>query len=286
MKTPKITESEYRFCMILWDHEPIQRAALVWLCQEKLGWKDTVTNTVINRLSDRGVIKSEHDTVSALFSRNEIPALAQGTSCNGSLPAFIAACPLAFGETGIRQRIRSVLYYKKPGRILIATGVLLLFLVSVCFLTNPTGDGGIGIQNIRIVSHPTAAAALELDYLLMEKSGYTVRAVPQSEGEYTGDGMAEYDGALGPYRILISFGDTEPSEGFRQKYPAGEVIALENLPEHFLGSYLKFKVVSPQDHGFAIYVGSDRPFAFKESVLYNLRYLGGTLTIRLYNVAV
>ena len=197
----------------------------------------------------------------------------------------VAACPLAFGETGIRQRIRSVLNYKKPGRVLIAFGVLLLILASVCFLTNPTGDGGIGIQNIRVVSHPTAAAALELDYLLMAKSGYSVRSVPQSEGEYTGDGMGEYDGSLGPYRILISFGDMDRSEGFRQKYPAGEVITFEDLPEHFLGSYLKFKIVSPQDHGFAIYVGSDRPFAFKESVLYNLRYLGGTLTVRLYNVA-
>jgi len=81
----------------------------------------------------------------------------------------VAACPLAFGETGIRQRIRTVLNYKKPGRVLIAFGVLLLILASVCFLTNPTGDGGIGIQNIRVVSHPTAAAALELDYLLMAK---------------------------------------------------------------------------------------------------------------------
>ena len=236
---------------VYWFH-PLMWVAYILLCRD------------IELACDEAVIREMGPSARADYSQ----ALLRCSTHKST----ISACPLAFGETGIRQRIRSVLNYKKPGRILIATGVLLLFLVSVCFLTNPTGDGGIGIQNIRIVSHPTAAAALELDYLLMEKSGYTVRAVPQSEGEYTGSGIGEYDGALGPYRILISFGDTEPSEGFRQKYPAGEVIALENLPEHFLGSYLKFKVVSPQDHGFAIYVGSDRPFAFKESVLYNLRY--------------
>ena len=54
----------------------------------------------------------------------------------------VAACPLAFGETGIRQRIRSVLSYKKPGKIPIAAGILLLILAGVCFLTNPDGRPG------------------------------------------------------------------------------------------------------------------------------------------------
>lgn len=102
--------------------------------------------------------------------------------------------------------------------------------------------------------------------------------------------MGEYNGALGPYRILIFFGDMERSEGFRQKYPGGEVITLKNLPESFHGSYLKIKVVCPQDHGFAIYVGSDQPFSFKPSLykdnpLTYIRYrLGGTITIPLYTL--
>lgn len=63
----------------------------------------------------------------------------------------IAACPLAFGETDVKQRIRSVLTHRKPGRIFIVICILLCLLAGICFLTNPTGDGGIGVQNIRVV---------------------------------------------------------------------------------------------------------------------------------------
>ena len=56
MSTPKVFESEYRFCLILWDHEPIKSRDLAQLCEEQLGWKVTTTYTVIKRLSERGVI--------------------------------------------------------------------------------------------------------------------------------------------------------------------------------------------------------------------------------------
>ena len=38
METPKIFESEYRFCLILWEHEPVPSGKLVELCKENLGW--------------------------------------------------------------------------------------------------------------------------------------------------------------------------------------------------------------------------------------------------------
>ena len=49
MSTPKIFESEYRFCLILWEYEPIKSSELVKLCRDKLGWKPTTTYTVIKR---------------------------------------------------------------------------------------------------------------------------------------------------------------------------------------------------------------------------------------------
>ena len=55
METPKIFEGEYRFCQILWAHEPVKSRELVALCAEHLGWKPTTTYTVIKRLSERGV---------------------------------------------------------------------------------------------------------------------------------------------------------------------------------------------------------------------------------------
>lgn len=95
METPKIFESEYRFCLILWAHEPIKSTELVKLCKEQLGWKPTTTYTVIKRLSERGVLKNESTVVSALVTKDEIQAAEIDElvekKFDGSLPAFIAA---------------------------------------------------------------------------------------------------------------------------------------------------------------------------------------------------
>ena len=95
MDTPKVFESEYRFCLILWEHEPIKSSELVNLCKEQLGWKPTTTYTVIKRLSERGVLKNENTIVSSLVSKDEVQAseineMVEKTF-EGSLPAFIAA---------------------------------------------------------------------------------------------------------------------------------------------------------------------------------------------------
>ena len=95
MEMPKIFESEYRFCLILWEHEPIKSTELVKLCQEQLGWKSTTTYTVVKRLSERGVVKNENTIVTSLVSKEavqaaEIEEMVEKTF-EGSLPAFVAA---------------------------------------------------------------------------------------------------------------------------------------------------------------------------------------------------
>ena len=52
----------------------------------------------------------------------------------------IAACPLAFGETGVKARVKSVMNYKKPAFWVIVIAVVMSIIVSVCFLTNPERD--------------------------------------------------------------------------------------------------------------------------------------------------
>lgn len=95
METPKVYESEYRFCLILWEHEPVKSKELVRLCQEQLGWKSTTTYTVIKRLSERGVLKNENTIVSSLVTKDEVQAAEieelVEKKFEGSLPAFIAA---------------------------------------------------------------------------------------------------------------------------------------------------------------------------------------------------
>ena len=95
MEVPKIFESEYRFCLILWEHEPINSTHLVELCKEQLGWSKATTYTVIRRLSERGVVKNENAVVSSLISKEQAQAsrldeMVEETF-QGSMPAFIAA---------------------------------------------------------------------------------------------------------------------------------------------------------------------------------------------------
>ena len=95
MSTPKIFESEYRFCLILWEHEPLPSAELAKLCRERLGWSRTTTYTVIHRLAERGVVKNENGFVSSLVSKDEAQAVELDVlvekTVEGSLPAFVAA---------------------------------------------------------------------------------------------------------------------------------------------------------------------------------------------------
>ena len=96
MDTPKVFESEYRFCLILWEHEPVRSSELVSLCREQLGWKPTTTYTVIKRLSERGVLVNENSVVRALVTKDDVQAAEIDElvekKFGGSLPAFIAAC--------------------------------------------------------------------------------------------------------------------------------------------------------------------------------------------------
>ena len=95
MVIPKIFESEYRFCLILWENEPVNSTRLVELCKEQLGWSKATTYTVIRRLAQRGVLKNEHPLVTSLISKKQaqqaqLEEMVERTF-EGSLPAFIAA---------------------------------------------------------------------------------------------------------------------------------------------------------------------------------------------------
>lgn len=67
----------------------------------------------------------------------------------------IAACPVAFGEVGVKDRIKSVLNYRKPAFWIVAAAVILSVVVAVCFMTSPKTDE-------EIAEPETGAAADEL----------------------------------------------------------------------------------------------------------------------------
>ena len=105
METPKIFESEMRFCEILWQHQPVKSAELVRLCADQLGWKKSTTYTVIKRLTDRGVVHTENAVVTALVRREDVQSAESRDfvqrNFGGSLPAFLAAF---VGKTQLSQQ--------------------------------------------------------------------------------------------------------------------------------------------------------------------------------------
>ena len=65
---------------------------------------------------------------------------------------MVVSCPLAFGEVGVKDRVKSVLNYKKPAFWILATGILASVVLAVCFLTDPA-PGKLGtLENLEFIS--------------------------------------------------------------------------------------------------------------------------------------
>ena len=73
----------------------------------------------------------------------------------------IAACPLAFGEVGVKERVKSVMNYKKPAFWIVILAVIACVGVAVCFLTNPiTADDHFGAE----IYEPTPSEQIDEKY--------------------------------------------------------------------------------------------------------------------------
>lgn len=95
MQEYKLFDAEYRFADIVWELEPVNSTALVKECGKRLGWKKATTYTVLRKLCERGILKNENATVTALVKKEavqqyESEALLE-KSFGNSLPAFLAA---------------------------------------------------------------------------------------------------------------------------------------------------------------------------------------------------
>ena len=95
MQQYKLFDAEYKFVSLIWENEPINSTELVKLCLEKLGWKKSTTYTVLRKLCDRGVLKNEDATITALLKKEDAQKyeshMVIEKSFNGSLPQFLTA---------------------------------------------------------------------------------------------------------------------------------------------------------------------------------------------------
>ena len=95
MEDCKLFDAEYRLMDLVWEHQPINSTALSKLCLEKLGWKKSTVFNLIRKLGERGILRNENATVTALVGREQV--LRQESeavverSFGGSLPSFVAA---------------------------------------------------------------------------------------------------------------------------------------------------------------------------------------------------
>jgi len=131
--------------------------------------------------------------------------------------------------------------------------------LALCFLTDPVAPNNSGIKSLSLRSINSESFEISLDYSY-PTGGYSVAAVSAIEGEYCGDGLVEYDGSLGTYRLLVRFGDTEPSKDFCERFPAGKAVEIKSSD-----ITLKAKRVHPEDHGFYLYLGFDTPITTEET---------------------
>ena len=91
----KLGAIETRFAEIIWANAPLTTNQLIKLCAEELEWKRTTTYTVLKKLCERGLFKTENSTVTALISKSEFEGMQSEQfveeTFKGSLPAFLTA---------------------------------------------------------------------------------------------------------------------------------------------------------------------------------------------------
>lgn len=91
----KLGPIETRFADIIWANEPLTTNQLTRLCAEQLEWKRTTTYTVLKKLCDKGLFKTENSVVTSLISKAEFEGMQSEQfveeTFRGSLPAFLTA---------------------------------------------------------------------------------------------------------------------------------------------------------------------------------------------------
>lgn len=107
----------YLLLAVYWFH-PLMWLAYILLCRD------------IEFACDEKVVRD--------MEREEIAAYSQALLDCSFQRRRIMVCPLAFGELGVKERIQTLLHYKKPAFWLVMAAVVACIVVAVCFLTNPT----------------------------------------------------------------------------------------------------------------------------------------------------
>lgn len=113
--------------------------------------------------------------------------------------SLIMVCPLAFGEVGVKERVKSVLNYKKPTLWIMIATVAVLVILAVCFLTNPTRE-----YQIRITIPAGSTEAFCYSDEEISPKGNTLTF-------YAGEGLGDTEIALLPVEVREENAYDEPA---------------------------------------------------------------------------
>lgn len=95
MNEIKLGMVEAQFADIIWQNAPMTTRQLVEICEKELNWKRTTTYTVLKKLCQRGIFRTENAEVTVLIAKEEFTAIQSEKfvhdTFGGSLPAFVAA---------------------------------------------------------------------------------------------------------------------------------------------------------------------------------------------------
>ena len=163
---------------------PLVWVAYVLLCRDM---EYACDEKVINEMGAKG--KKEY--AETLLSR--------------SMPRHrLSMCPLAFGETGVKSRIRNVVNYKKPGFWLVLVAVALIFVIVVGFLTDPVEDAAvISLPD----DNPDLVTETGESILEPEESVQAVRSEPVPDPEFVLPEQPYEEGSSMPILYVYSVAD-------------------------------------------------------------------------------
>ena len=138
----------------------------------------------------------------------------------------IAACPLAFGEAGVKERIKGVLNYRKPAFWIIVAAIIACIVLAVCLMTDPLSDrslsGKLGVSlDMAVAEHNRSSRseghfiATDYDVLMISRSGNKTTVytwVLYEEFSFDGTDVRVETGSHIP--SVITFDTSEKDNGY------------------------------------------------------------------------
>ena len=171
---------------------------------------------VIEQACDEKVIRGKEKETVAAYSQALLDCSFQKKR--------IAACPLAFGEVGVKQRVKGVLNYKKPVFWIVLFAVIACIVFSVCFMTDPfTGKrlpDRLGISMDMAIAEHNASTKTDVRFStaaydllqVSRKSGETMIYAYVVYAEYGFDGTSIVREAISRSPVAVTF-DTASAKG-------------------------------------------------------------------------